>query len=184
MILLFLVLDSEADRALVSDLFASNYHRMKRAALAILREPDAAEDAVQDTFVRCIKHFDRLKALPEQARSLYLVTAVKNNALNRRRQRGTQATVSLESFDPVDQSAAVEEQAIRSLTVAELKEAFKRLPESLKDVLRYKYLLELSDREIADALGVTKSTVRVYLVRARRAVLGMCRENGYAKEND
>ena len=109
---------------------------------------------------------------------------MKNNALNRRRQRGTQATVPLESFDPVDQSAAVEEQAIRSLTVAELKEAFKRLPESLKDVLRYKYLLELSDREIADALGVTKSTVRVYLVRARRAVLGMCRENGYAKEND
>ena len=29
MILLLLVLDSEADRALVSDLFASNYHRME-----------------------------------------------------------------------------------------------------------------------------------------------------------
>ncbi|MBQ6077875.1 MAG: sigma-70 family RNA polymerase sigma factor [Clostridia bacterium] len=184
MILLLLVLNSEEDRAIVADLFAKNYHRMKRTAMGILCDPTAAEDAVQDTFVRCIKHFDRLKALPEQARSLYLVTAVKNNALNRRRQRGTQATVPLESFDPVDQSAAVEERAIQSLSVAELKEAFKRLPESLKDVLRYKYLLELSDREIADALGVTKSTVRVYLVRARRAVLGMCRENGYAKEND
>ncbi len=184
MILLLLTLDSEEDRAVLADLFAKNYHRMKRTAMGILCDPTASEDAVQDTFVRCIKHFDRLKALPEQARSLYLVTAVKNNALNRRRQRGTQATVPLESFNPVDQSAAVEERAIRSLTVAELKEAFKRLPESLKDVLRYKYLLELSDREIADALGVTKSTVRVYLVRARRAVLGMCRENGYAKEND
>ena len=89
MILLLLVLNSEEDRAIVADLFAKNYHRMKRTAMGILCDPTAAEDAVQDTFVRCITHFDRLKALPEQARSLYLVTAVKNNALNRRRQRGS-----------------------------------------------------------------------------------------------
>ena len=45
MILLLLILDSEADRALISGLFASYYHRMKGVALAILRTPDATENS-------------------------------------------------------------------------------------------------------------------------------------------
>ena len=183
MILLLLTLESDADRAILSDLFASNYHRMKRTALGILHEADAAEDAVQDTFVRCIRRFDTLRSLPEAARAVYLLTALKRNALNRLRSADAHPSVSMEETELKDKTASVEERAIRSLTVAEVKDAFLKLPESLKDVLRYKYLLELSDREIAEALGVSKSTVRVYLTRARRAVLKICKENGYAEEN-
>ncbi|MBQ6235024.1 MAG: RNA polymerase sigma factor [Clostridia bacterium] len=180
MILLLLILDSETDRAMLSDLFASNYHRMKRAALAIVHEPNAAEDAVQDAFVRCIKRFDTLKALPEHARAVYLLTAAKRNALNRLKQTGAQATPT-DALDVPDETASVEERAIGNLTVAEVKAAFSKLPESLKDVLRYKYLLEMSDGEIAKTLGVSKSSVRVYVMRARRAVLALCREDGYAE---
>lgn len=180
MILLLLILDSEADRAMISDLFASNYQRMKRAALAIVREQSAAEDAVQDAFVRCIKKIDTLKALPEHARAVYLMTAAKRNALNRLRKDGTQATPT-DALDVPDETASVEERAIGNLTVAEVKAAFLKLPESLKDVLRYKYLLDMSDGEIARALGVKRSSVRVYLMRARRAVLKLVKEDGYAK---
>lgn len=183
MILLLLILDSEADRALISDLFASNYHRMKRAALEILHEPNAAEDAVQDTFLRCMKKMDRLRELKEPARAVYLLTALKHNALNRARKGGVHASVPMEEIEVPDETVSVEEHAIRSLTVAEVKDAFSRLPDSLKDVLRYKYLLELNDGEIARILGVSKATVRVYLMRARRAVLKLCEEGGYEKES-
>lgn len=180
MILLLLILDSEADRALLSALFASCYHRMKGVALAVLRTPDAAEDAVQDTFVRCMNKMDTLKALPEAARATYLLTATKHNALNRKKASGAHAFVPVEELELADERASVEERAINSLTVAEIKEAFKKLPESLRDILRYKYLLELSDGEIAKTLGVSKSTVRVYLMRARRAVLAMVKEADHA----
>ncbi len=180
MILLLLTLDSEADRAVLADLFAKNYHRMKRTAMGILCDSNTAEDAVQDTFVRCIKHFDKLKALPDDARALYLVTAVKHNALNRRKQSAAHRSIPLDTLNIIDQTATVEERAIQTLTVEELKEAFKRLPDSLKDVLRYKYLLDLNDREIAEALGVTKSTVRAYLTRARHAILELCKEEEHA----
>ena len=177
--LFLLILGSEAEREIISDLFTKNYHRLKGAATAILGGPDDAEDAVQETFVRCIRKSGRLLDLPEQARPLYLMTALRHNALNLRKQRAAHVSVPLEEIDVPDENAAVEEQAVRTLTVEELKEAFKRLPESTKDVLRYKYLLELSDGEIAKTLGVTKGTVRSYLTRARRAVLDMCKE----KEN-
>lgn len=180
MILLLLILDSEADRALLGGLFASNYHRMRSVALGILHTPDAAEDAVQDTFVRCMKRIDTLKALPENARATYLLTATKHNALNKLRSEGAHAGVSAEELELPDETAAVEERAINNLTVGEIKEAFQKLPESLRDVLRYKYLLELNDGEIAKTLGVSKNTVRVYLMRARRAVLKLCEEVRHA----
>ncbi len=180
MILLLLILDSEADRALISGLFASYYHRMKGVALAILRTQDAAEDAVQDTFVRCMNRMDTLKALPEGARATYLLTATKHNALNRVKSSSAHPSVPVEELELADESASVEERAINSLTVAEVKEAFKKLPESLRDILRYKYLLELSDGEIAKTLGISKSTVRVYLLRARRAVLKLVKEADHA----
>ena len=178
--ILLLILDSEADRAMLSDLFRQNYHRMKRVAMGILSESDAAEDAVQDTFVRCIRRVDQLKALPERARASYLLTAVKHNALNRKKQSGAHERVPLEAFDLPDPGEAVDELAIRSLTVATLVDALKRLPETYRDVLRFKYLLELSDAEIANALDVEKSTVRVYLMRARRALLKLCEVNDHA----
>jgi RNA polymerase sigma-70 factor (ECF subfamily) len=179
MILLLMTLESETEREIISDLFAKNYHRLKRAATGILGRPDDAEDAVQETFARCIRHSGKLCDLPELARPLYLMTALKHTALNIRKQRAAHTTVPLEEIELADEHAAVEDQAIRSLTVGEIREAFKRLPESTRDVLRYKYLLELSDGEIANTLGVTKGTVRSYLTRARRAILEMCRE----KEN-
>ena len=179
MILLLLILDSEADRALISDLFASNYHRMKRAALEILHEPNAAEDAVQDTFLRCMKKMDRLRELKEPARAVYLLTALKHNALNHARKGGAHASVPMEEIDMPDESDPVEERVIKSLTVEAVKAAFLKLPDSQQDVLRYKYLLELNDGEIASALGVSKASVRVYLMRAKKAVLTLCREGGY-----
>ena len=107
------------------------------------------------------------------------MTALKHNALNMRKQRAARASVPIDAIELKDEHANVEEQAVRSITVEELKEAFKKLPESTKDVLRFKYLLELNDGEIAKTLGVTKATVRSYLTRARRAVLELCKE----KEN-
>ena len=179
MLLLFLIPD---DDAVMSRLFLENYHRLRRTALGILKEPAAAEDAVQDALVRCIKRVDTLKALSAPAQIAYLLTAVKHCALNASRKNGAAVPVPVEELDAADESTSVEEAAIRNLTVQEVKDAFSKLPESLKDVLRYKYLLELSDGEIAKMLGVSKSTVRVYLMRARRAVLNLCREGGYAKE--
>lgn len=181
MLFLLLMLDSESDRALIGELFMLNYHRMKNAALRILHEEAAAEDAVQDTFVRCIKKIDTLKELPEHARSVYLLTAVRHASLDKLRKSGAHPSVPIEQVELTDESASVEERVEKRLTVETVKDAFSKLPESQQEVLRYKYLLELNDGEIAKALGVSKASVRVYLMRARRAVLALCREDGYAE---
>ena len=82
-------------------------------------------------------------------------------------------------YEIPDKSISVEEQALLRINVESVQKAFSLLPESLKDVLRYKYLLEMTDEEIAKLLDVKKPTVRSYLTRARQAVYEICKEKGY-----
>lgn len=180
MILLLALLDSEADAALLSDLFDKTYHRMKFTAVKLLHDESEAEDAVQDTFINCMRHIETVRDLAPDARPYYLLTAVKRNALNRLRDKKRLTGLTQEEMIE-DTDASVEEKAIRTLTLEQVHDAFTQLPEDFKDVLRYKYLLDLSDREIAKLLGVGKASVRVYLMRARKAVLKICEGKDHEK---
>ena len=180
MLLLLAMTDSESDAALLGELFDENYHRLKRAAIGLLHDESAAEDAVQDAFIACLRRIDTVRGLPPDARRFYLLTAVKRNALNTLREQKRYVGLRPEETDRIQVDSA-EDAALQSLTAEQVREAFGMLPDSLKDVLRYKYLLGLRDREIAALLGVRKATVRVYLMRARQAVLKQCEENEHEK---
>ena len=43
-----------------------------------------------------------------------------------------------------------------------------RLSERERDILKYRYLLDMGDEEIARVLGIKPSSVRMYLTRARK----------------
>ena len=176
MILLLALTDSEADAILLTELFDETYHRMKVTAMGILHDESEAEDAVQDTFIKCMRRIDTVRDLAPDARPFYLLTAVKRTALNRLRDR--RRFTELPQDDLLDgDDVSVEEKTIRTLTLEQVLAAFTRLPDAYKEVLRYKYLLDLNDREIAKLLGVRKNSVRVYLMRARKAVLELCKED-------
>ncbi|MPN57023.1 hypothetical protein SDC9_204717 [bioreactor metagenome] len=49
-----------------------------------------------------------------------------------------------------------------------LKNAICKLPQNQKDLLYFKYILEMSDDEIANVLGIAPNSIRQYLTRARR----------------
>jgi len=49
-----------------------------------------------------------------------------------------------------------------------LSKAIMKLPQSQKDLLYFKYILEMSDKEIAEILRIAPNSVRQYLTRARR----------------
>lgn len=180
MLILLALTDSASDAALLSELFDENYPRLKRAAIALLHDESAAEDAVMDAFVACMRRIDTVRELSPDTRRFYLLTAVKRNALNTLREQKRFRECPPEETERQTADSA-EDTALLQLTMEQVRDAFSVLPDSLKDVLRYKYLLGMKDREIAALLGVRKATVRVYLMRARQAVLKRCEENEHEK---
>ena len=66
-----------------------------------------------------------------------------------------------------------EERILRNLRVDELRKVWGRLSESAQDILKRKYMLMLSDEEIAEGYGIRSDAVRMRLTRARREVYAL-----------
>lgn len=67
-----------------------------------------------------------------------------------------------------DSDTSTEEVLVQQENVQELAEAIGKLPEQQRDIIYMKYIINLSDGEIAQQLGISPDSVRVYLHRARR----------------
>jgi RNA polymerase sigma factor (sigma-70 family) len=67
--------EAHAAGGIVSDLFDRHAAGLYRLALAMLREPDQAQDVVQDTFLRLIAHVEAGGPLPNARGWLYTVAA-------------------------------------------------------------------------------------------------------------
>lgn len=49
-----------------------------------------------------------------------------------------------------------------------MRDAILKLPEKEKELLYFKYILEMDNSELAEILGIALASVRQYLTRARR----------------
>jgi RNA polymerase sigma-70 factor (ECF subfamily) len=100
----------------------------------------------------------------------WLLAIVANEARNRRRSANRREALALRA--PIAAAAEPEvEQSPEAAMLAtesrqELLEALQRLHESDREVISYRYLLELSEAETAAAMGVPVGTAKSRLFRA------------------
>jgi len=136
-------------------------------ALALTRQRDVAEDAVQRAF---LKAFERLHQLrdPGAARG-WLLTILRNeiNAEYRSRTR----IVALEGgeWDELPDEA-MEEPELDPALLAGLGPALAQLPEKAREVLLLRFQQELSYEAIMQMLGLPLGTVQSRLHRAKLAL--------------
>ena len=144
--------------AVVAELFDQHATGLYRLALAMLHEPDAAQDVVQETFLKLIAHIDGGGALSNARGWLYTVAA----HACRDRQRGFSRW--LPWIAERDTRAATESPDRRDGADAVLA-AIRTLParDRLLIALRAQ---GLSYREIADAAGIRPASVSQFLARA------------------
>ena len=114
-----------------------------RAALAILREPQEAQDAVQDAYVRYLEKRPRFQD-GEHAKA-WLLKVTANGCKSRLRSRKRHPAV-------------------------ELVEAILALPANQRAAVHLHYYEGYSTGEIAQILGQRPGTVRSHLSRAREAL--------------
>jgi RNA polymerase sigma-70 factor (sigma-E family) len=160
--------DRTASDDLVAELHRAHALSLVRLANLLLRDSQAAEDVVQDAFLGLYRALPRLK---EHGEILpYLRAAVINRARSVLRSRN-RALRRAALHEPPGRSAeaAVLEDADR----AEVMTAVARLPRRAREVLVLRYYLDLSDTEIAAALGVSRGTVSS---TASRAIAALARD--------
>ena len=155
---------SDADEALV-DLYRAHYRSLVRLAALLLDDVGTSEEVVQDAYVRMHASWRRLrdpdKALP------YLRTTVVN--LSRSRMRRRQVAKRHPEKPPADAPSA-EYGAIAREERREVVAALRRLPDKQREALVLRYYAELSEAEIAAAMGVSQGAVKSHLHRGKAAL--------------
>jgi RNA polymerase sigma-70 factor (sigma-E family) len=144
-------------------LFHGHFVTMTR--LAAMLGADDPEDVAQEAFVRLHR---RSRTLRDAHASVgYLRTTVVN--LSRSRVRHL-AVVRRNSPVPSPDAESAEHQAVRREDARELVVALGQLSTRHREALVLRYWLDLSEAEMADAMGVSRGTVKSHVSRGLDAL--------------
>lgn len=171
---LLAVLESDADRHALTEIYERYHVQIEKAAMRILKNQQYAEDAVQNTFVQIIRHFDRVKEIDSKNLGFWIISIVKNEALMILRKE--KRTTPIENWDSVNAEAE---------TVSEYEELvrlFSKLPETYRAALEMHFLLEYSGKEIAQRLGISESAVNTRISRGRALLREIVEREGYLND--
>ena len=162
--------EEEALSALVSQYAQTLY----RVAFSVLRNATDAEDAVQEAFMRVLRHRDKLGEIRDHR--VWLVRIVWNVVLDRKRRCKTRPET--DDLDDVArmipaEGLTAEERAAAAQHRAQVLACVEQLPEKEREVLLLSAFEELSSVEIAAVLKITESSVRSRLFRARKLLAGL-----------
>jgi RNA polymerase sigma factor (sigma-70 family) len=157
--------DADAFGALV----ARHQQAAFRVAWLIARDPGEAEDAVQEAFVKAWRAMPRFRA--EAPFRPWILRIASNEARNRARSTRRRDALALREAAAVgtgDAAPSPEAAALSRDEAETLTHALDRLPERDRIVIAYRWLLDLSEAETAEILGVRLGTVKSRLSRALR----------------
>lgn len=161
--------------ALVSEYSTALY----RVAFSVTRNAAEAEDAVQETFLRVLRHESRLGEIRDYR--VWLVRIVWNIVLDKKRRAKTRP----ESEDIADHARALpsgdrpaDDSAISSQERNRILALIDRLPAREREALLLSAVEELTTAEIADALGTTESSIRSRIFRARKELAVLLEKEG------
>jgi len=163
--------DFSAFEALVS----LNEQSIYTLAMRILRQPEDAQDVVQDTFLSALEHLGEFRG--DAAFRTWLVRIATNHALKvLRRRKGRQTDVLNEKDEeqPLPHPSFIAQWRDDPIQIAEQRETqhlLNEAMESLDEKYRLIFLLRdvegLSTEEAASMLGISVANAKVRLLRAR-----------------
>ncbi|WP_245929885.1 SigE family RNA polymerase sigma factor [Allonocardiopsis opalescens] len=154
----------DADQA-VTQLYGSHYQSLVRLAVLLVRDFATAEEVVQDAFVAMHGGWRRLRD-PEKALS-YLRQSVVNRSRSVLRHRAV-----VEKYAPkgLPDAPSAEHGAIGELERSAVIEALRGLPRRQREALVLRYYGDLSEAQIADAMGISKGAVKSHTARGMAAL--------------
>lgn len=151
--------------ALVVALFQTEGARLVQLARWFVDDRTAAEDLVQEAFLRLARNQHRINDLDRAA--AYLRSIVVNLA----RDHNRRGLVSLRHRPPLqDDDRSAEDHVADSESRREVIEALRGLPRRQRDCLVLRYYVELSVGAIAETLGLSPNSVKTHLQRGLRSL--------------
>ena len=151
----------------LSALFDEHYGRLRGLAFVMLGDRDAAEEIVMDAFAKAFSSWGLFRRAERPA--AYLRKIVVNMCRGKIRRQGIEHRVNAlahrrgELRPPDWDPARLDHQL-------DVWDAVRSLPERQRACIVLRYLEDMTEAEIADALGCAVGTVKSQMFRARQTL--------------
>ena len=131
-----------------------------RMCYMVLRDREAAKDAVQETFLKAYRGIEQFRG--ESSSKTWLTTIAMNTCRDMRRSAWLRYMDRRVTPEDLPEAAIPPEEDDRELTMRVMQ-----LPAKLREVIVLYYYQDMNTVEIAQSLGLAQSTVSTRLKRAR-----------------
>ncbi len=169
---------SEMITALVAQYSATLY----RVAYSVVRNAAEAEDAVQEAFLRVLKHREKLEEIHDLR--VWLIRITWNVVLDKKRRSKTRPeNDDIAEYVRVLPSSdrGADDSLISSQEHARILMLIDRLPRKEREALLLSAVQDLSTIQIATILGTTESSIRSRIFRARRELSALLEKEGVSR---
>ncbi len=166
-------IDRPDDREFMLDLYQRYYRYVRKTIYGLIWENADIEDLISDVFIRLIDKIPVLRTLTGCKTTSYVVYTARSVAINYIKHKcverkhlyyGEDSDLS----DRISDDGDMEDRLFHESDLEMLGRAIVKLPQKQKDLLHFKYELEMCDKDIAELMGIDTNSVRQYLTRARR----------------
>ncbi len=159
----------QGDPGAFAQLVESHQERLYRFLLRTTNQPELAEDAVQDAFVRVLKNIDRFD---ERYRfSTWLFTIARRlllNSLQKKRPLNAGDWLEAASSGMIEFSDDNSDSSDRVFTAEILDGAMETLTPHQREIVILYHHKGKSVHQVAELLGMPQGTIKSHLHRARR----------------
>jgi len=159
-------------RRQVSALYQAHALALVKLAVLMTGDQSTAEDVVQDAFLGLYR---RWQALHDAEKALgYLRSSVLNGCRSVHRVRFRRQAVVL---DPPGEADSAEAEALLGEAHREVIVALRRLPPRQREAVVLRYYLDMTEDQAAQAMGVSRGTVKSATHRGLAALARMLKES-------
>ena len=166
------LLKTDEQRNVLSEFYQKYKNRFYAIAYSKLHGKAAAEDAVQEAFLRIVDKPENFFKIVHNKSVAYADVIVRNVAIDMFNKNNAHKIEELtEDVSDEAYTLGLEDTVIGSVSKNELLAFILKLPVLQRDILNLKVVCELSNSEIAQKLNVSETVVRQRLFQARKSIL-------------
>ena len=144
------------DISTIANLLSSSQDRLFRYALSLCKTIDRADDLVQETFLRALRHANTLHSMNAFQCDAWLKRVLRNRFFDEQRAHKRARAALLEGIRSARRSSDVTGQPT-------LCEILDQVPSRYRGALERKYRLGMNSTEIGAELGLPAATVRSHI---------------------
>lgn len=166
---------NEDDRTFILHLYKSYYNFARKNIYTMIHNNNDIEDLIDEVFIKLIEKINVLRTLNDGKITAYIFYTIKHVTLNYIKHQHIEnkhlyISKNMDSDENLFYTDSdIVEKLVRQEELLALCDTLSHLPRNQKELLYFKYNIEMSNQEIAELLGISPDSVREYLTRARRS---------------